>query len=267
MSGALRYEWVRLRTLRSTWWLLGISLLVSALVAFAVGWVARTNEIGIDPYAAALTGGSAFTPIPLPAFLLALTGVFAFGHEYRYGTIRPTLGAVPRRGRIFLAKAVVVSLWVALAAVLHVALSWAVGALVAGDDWTRYGFAWDPVGRVALGFVVLFVLWALVGLAFAGLLRNLPAAVVALLVIPLVVEGLLFAILVFVPALESIRAAGSYLPFSAGQQMLITLDFGQSGGAPIGIELLSPLEGGLVFAAFAGLLLAAAVWLIGRRDA
>ena len=42
MTAALRYEWVRLRTLRSTWWLLGLAVMLQALVAFAVASASGT---------------------------------------------------------------------------------------------------------------------------------------------------------------------------------------------------------------------------------
>ena len=38
MRSALRYEWVRLRTLRSTWWLTGLSLLIAGLLGLPVPW-------------------------------------------------------------------------------------------------------------------------------------------------------------------------------------------------------------------------------------
>ena len=57
---------------------------------------------------AAVTGGGANAPVPMAVVLLAVLGVFASGHEYRYGTIQPTLTTVPQRVRLFTAKVLVV---------------------------------------------------------------------------------------------------------------------------------------------------------------
>ena len=272
MIDALRYEWVRLRTLRSTWWLLGISVAIAVLIGALIGWAARSidegdasGQVGAEIVAAALTAGSGFSPIPLPAVLVGLVGVFALGHEYRYGTVRPTLLAVPRRQQLLAAKVLVVSIWAALLAVLHLVLGWAAAAVVGQSRFTGIETGWDPVGRVAVGFVVLMVLWALVGMALAGLFRNLPAAIVVLLVVPLIVESILFGLLVFVEALEPIRGAASYLPFGAGASLVSTRTATE--GLPEDFTVLSPLEGGLTFAIFVAVLLGICAVLFQKRDA
>jgi len=265
MTAALRYEVARLRTLRSTWWLLGVSLVVAAGIGAIVAWAGTANDLGDNGLAIALSAGGEFSPVPLPPVLAGLVGVFALGHEYRYGTIRPALSAVPQRSALLLAKVVVTATWAALVGVVLVAVSYLVLLVFPGQDVAANGVPWDPAGRVALGFVVLMVLWAMVGLGFAGLTRNLPAAVVLLLVIPLVVEGILFAVLNFVPALDGISWWSKYVPFSAGQAMLATFDPAELGGPDF--DLLAPLEGGLVFGGFTLILLAITWVLFERKDA
>ena len=46
-------------------------------------------------------------------FILAILGIFAWGHEYRHGMIRASLTALNSRTALFVAKTVVVGLWVA----------------------------------------------------------------------------------------------------------------------------------------------------------
>jgi ABC-2 type transport system permease protein len=269
MSDALRYEWVRLRTLRSTWWLLGISLALGVVIGGLIGWASRSADApdGNEIVAAALTSGSAFSGIPLPAVLIGLVGVFALGHEYRYGTIRSTLLAVPRRQVALAAKVVMVSGWAVLVAIAQMIVGWVAAAAVGQGDFTGIDVGWDPAGRVALGFVVLMLLWGLVGMALAGLFRNVPGAIVVLLVVPLVVETILFGVLVFVSALEPIRGLAAYLPFSAGRRLVSTATMGTDEGLPAGFHELSPLDGGITFAIFAAILFTICAVLFQKRDA
>jgi hypothetical protein len=41
MSDALRFEWVRLRTIRSTWWLIGCGLALNATIALLLALATR----------------------------------------------------------------------------------------------------------------------------------------------------------------------------------------------------------------------------------
>lgn len=267
MTGALRHEVARLRTLRSTWWLLAISLLVSAAIAFAIGMVARNqnNDLGVEALAVALTGGTEFSGIPLPAVFAGLVGAFAFGHEYRYGTIHPALSAVPRRSALILGKLLVTSTAAVVLAALNVAIGYLTLLLIPDNGLLDDGVRWDPVGRAVVGFVLLVMIWSVVGLSLAGLFRNLPAAIVLLLVLPLIIENILFAVLQFVPVLEDYSWLARYLPFTAGAAMVAVFD--PSDFDQPDLDLATPLQGGLTFGAF-GFALFLFCWLQFRnRDA
>ena len=64
-----------------------------------LGFEAPAQRNDQTAYAAVLTAGTQFTPL-----LMGLLGVFAFGHEYRYGTIRTALCVLPRRTTLAAAK-------------------------------------------------------------------------------------------------------------------------------------------------------------------
>ena len=49
-------------------------------------------------------------------FVLAIIGIFAWGHEYRHGMIRASLTALNSRGALWVAKYLVVGAWVAVVA-------------------------------------------------------------------------------------------------------------------------------------------------------
>lgn len=259
MIGALRYEWVRIRTVKSSWFLALLSVASTVLFTWG-GWSGADGSQ--RSYADALTSAGA-----LPPLLMGILGVFAFGHEYRYGVIRPTLTSVPLRWRVALAKLLVVTAWAAVTVVLSVAGSVAFLSLFSGKFRSGVGFTGGPTDRIALGIVVYTVLFAWVGLALGWLLRNVPGAISLLIIFPLVVENLILALL-SIDALEPIRGAGKYLPFAAGTQMFAYDAGSANADAPSGFQSdLTALQGGLTFGIFAVVVLAIAYVLFQKRDA
>ena len=280
MKGAVAYEWVRVRTIRSTWILSAAALAITVLAAVAftlnpVSGAGGAGSAGPDEgpppgglvgdqaaYAAILTAAAQLSPL-----LMGLLGAFAFGHEYRYGTIRSALAALPRRSGLAVAKVVVVALWAAAVAVLGVALSAVVAKLLGGDRFApAVSLTAGATPRVALGVVLYVVLFALVGLAFGWLFRNVPAAVTLLLVLPLLVEPLLRQIL-SIRALESISGVGRFLPFGAGAQLYAYTTQPDPNVPAAFRNDLSPLAGGLTLAAVTAVLLVIAYVLFQKRDA
>lgn len=255
MISALRYESVRIRTVRSTWVLSVLALVLNGAIAFALAETLSGEVVTVEDYRTVLTGGLAFT-----ALFMALVGVFGYGHEYRHGTIRVTLTAVPQRGRVFLAKAVVLTLWSVLVASLALAVAWAASWAALGDR-SPVPLSAEPLPRVLAGSVLLVVVWAFIGLGYAGLFRNVAAAIVLLLVVPLIVEPLLQGLLT-TEFMEPVRDAGRYLPFTAAQAVTAVGEF----AVPSGGRIL-PWEGAVTFAGFAALILALTWLVFTRRDA
>lgn len=266
MSAALAYEWRRLATLRSTWWLLGLSVTLSAGIAALITLTVQ-DETGISEqaYAFVLSSPAAFAPVA--PVLLALVGAFCFGHEYRHQTILSTLAAIPRRRDVLLAKTVVTAGVGAVGGLLTALAIAAVTQVLLGGRLAEGVAPWagEPA-EVLIGLVVLCLLFALLGLGLAGLLRALPAALVVLLVLPFVVEPVLVGLLNFVEFLEPISEAAPYLPFTAGNALVLTEEFAAQGAAA-GVALLSPLTGGLVLTGYTFVLLTLAGLLFARRDA
>jgi ABC-2 type transport system permease protein len=263
MTSALRYEWVRLTTLRSTWWLIGLSVVAQGLLALVLTLSGRSRDAPLarDAAALALSGGTGMIP-PLIFVFMGLIGVFATGHEYRYGTIRASLTAFPRRVDLWAAKALVVAAVVAVVGGLLAAESLGIGLLVGGPSAEEV-FTGPQMGRVAAGYVVFLVVCALLGLALAGIARSIPAAIVLLITVPMIIEGLISLIL-GMEAFESIRSLAAYLPFTAGERMMAVSSEPPYDGAP---APLGPLAGGLVFTSFGAALLALWAALFNKRDA
>ncbi|HSE71744.1 MAG TPA: ABC transporter permease [Nocardioidaceae bacterium] len=270
MSDALRYEWLRLRTIRSTWWLTGLAIAFGAGIAFLVSWaVSASFDSGVAPrgrelerVAPTIVGQFAGDGAPffLPYFL-AIIGVFTWGHEYRHGMIRATLTALSSRSHAWVAKYLVVGAWAVLVTVVTLLLSALAGWVWLADN--GIGFANLDVARVigkSAGYAVLFA-WT--ATALASLLRNQAAALVLVLLWPLVVENVITLILSVAPATRDLAAATRFLPFNAGAQILSTRDV----TGPLFGEPLTPWAGVLVFGGFTAALMAASLVLFRKRDA
>ena len=263
MRGALRYEWVRLRTLRSTWWLSGLSLLVAALLGLPA--LGLKGTLTVVNYGDVLTGGGGFSVL-LVSILLSMIGIFAVGHEYRYGTIRPTLSALPRRSNVLAAKVVVVTGYVFVVALAALVLRYVVAVLILGHRLLDLGLFPSPMARVWVGAVAYTVIVVLVGLALAGLFRNIPAAIVTVILLPLLVETILRGLLTL-HVFHSIRGFAKALPFTSGLQILRYQPVDNGGGGSGSQGLPSPVDGLLIFVVFLALVLGLSWFLFEKRDA
>ncbi len=267
LTAALRYEWRRLLTLRSTYWLVGASLVIALGLSSLIAWGFSGVEIledGPDFVLAAIAtqgAGAGFTPL-LIAYVMSIFGVLTFGHEYRHGMIRATLTAVPDRLAVLGAKALVTGAVAGLTALLCALL----GLLAAKVFFTGIPTAGDDVTRILAGVSLYTAMFALVGMAFAAIFRNQLVAIVVVLLYPLIGETILQVILVLPGAFDDIQNAAGYLPFDAGAKMFSFLSVDQALEA-FGYEPPGPVAGGVTFAVFTAVLLAVAGALFVRRDA
>jgi ABC-type transport system involved in multi-copper enzyme maturation permease subunit len=268
MTDALSYEWVRLRTLRSTWWLSGVAAVLGCGVALLIGLAFRSEITGnggptgedlrLLPGVLASDGASVFVPY-LIAFVVAMIGIFAWGHEYRHGMVRATLTAVPDRVAVWAAKFLVVGVWVAALTAVVSTLSLLIGALTlsgVGVD-VLTADAWRMVGRCTV--YTLLLTWVVT--AFTAIVRQQVVALVLMFLWPFVIENVITGIVLGVPALRGLSGAVRFLPFDAGQRMVRDLDIG------LAADPFSPWQGFAVLATLCVLLLAASLVLFRRRDA
>jgi ABC-2 type transport system permease protein len=260
MSDALRYEWLRIRTVRSTYWLTGLGVLITAGIAFIIAMVTRNDPVTPEITANVLLGGGEFATF-IPVFV-AIMGILAVGHEYRYGTIQPTLTAVPQRSRLLSAKILIVCLVALAVVVVSLLINTAIGTIFWGE---LPDLVASPVNQVIPGYFVFVLLNAILGIALAQLFRGVPSAIVVLLVTPLIVEGLIIG-LSNIPALDWLVPVVKFLPFNAGARLIATGEFDTGPGGP-DYELFDRWESGGVFAAFIAIILAVAWYRFQTRDA
>jgi hypothetical protein len=184
-------EWIKLRSLRSTWWLTIASVVAMAATGAGVGLGYRSHT----PVATAAQildnslGGAIIAQL-----LLGTLGVLAVTGEYGNGMIRSTFAAVPRRRVVLAAKATVIG---AAALVAGLVASFA-GYL--GGQLTTRGTA-IPAASLGDGANLRAVLLtgvylgatALIGVGIGTIVRHSGAAVgtlFGLMFVPMIVAGL-----------------------------------------------------------------------------
>ncbi len=257
MIDALRYETVRVRTIGSTYWTLIIGLLLCGLIAFGFGMDSRGTELPPAVATLLLTGGGESLPFIVLGLPVALIGVLSTAHEYRYKTIFPTLTAIPRRSLVLAAKIVIVAAVASAAALASIVLCWSIASVALGQPLP---LAAEPIPVVLSGYVLLTILYGVLGVALGQLTRAIPTATVIILVCPLIIEPVI-STLSGLDALSWVSDALPYLPFGAGMRLL------SAGLTPQSAELLGRWEGGAVFAVFVAILLGLGWFLLERRDA
>lgn len=272
MIDAIRYEVVRLRTIRSTYWLIGIALVLQLLLSFIIAWrLPETGPLsgGDEVFAILVTIGASLGFAPLfIAYILGLVGVFSMGHEYRHGMIRATLTAMPNRLTVLGAKVLVAAVVSGIAAIVCVLIAVIAAQLFGVGMPTADGF-WG----LTAGTVVYTMLFSVSGLAFAAITRNQTAAVALLLLVPTLVEAIIGAVVLAIKfGSDDPTAEGGFaellkfLPYDAGGQMYTRLSIDRALEV-FGIVPFGPVGGGIVMASFVAILLAISAVLFVRRDA
>ena len=258
MIDAIRSEWIKFRSVRST-----VILVLTAGALVILVAVLASNSANHDAAKAACGSIGSFAPqgpnspcqthlgdisvgVSIAAFLFGVLGVQIIGQEYRFNTIRTTFTAVPRRGRVLAAKLVVVTAATALVSVVMLAVTWAIGTVMV------HHFSVDSLDqRVILGTVLFGVGWTALGMGVGSILRQPIAGMVALLLDGFVVEQLLAGL---------VHASGPWLPFLNGLQMTRR-------NHPEELHTRSVLAGGIYFFVVAALLWGVGAYLASRRDA
>ncbi|GGF42031.1 ABC transporter [Marmoricola endophyticus] len=266
---ALRYEWARLTTIRSTWWLtgaalvvgIGLALLISALSAHEFGKnpPSGSDIEGLGPFVVTQLAATGQVP-SLVGFLLAIVGIFAWGHEYRHGMIRASLTALRSREALWVAKYVVVGAWVVVAQLVTMLVSGVIGEVLLDgyasvlDGATFQTMAWQLLSTLLLTWLAM---------AFTSLTRSQAFALTAIFLWPLLVENVIRLVFVLVPSLNDAVAVTRLLPFSAQRRMTDVLsEASGTFGDP-----LSAVGGTVIFGGLTVVLMIAAYVAFTRRDA
>ena len=249
-----RMEWLKLRSVRSTWWtllvfaagMIGLAILVMTHQHWAT--MSAADRASFDPT------NDSFAGLAIGQLAVGVLGVLAVTSEFSSGMIRATFAAAPRRPLVLAAKAAVVAAVALVAGEILAFAAFAIGQAVLKSPAPHAALGQPGVLRAVLMAGAYPALIGLIGLGLGALIRHTAGAISA-------VVGVLFVLpLILVPLGTSIQnTVGRFMPMPIAENSLTAVK-------PVP-HSLSP---GLVFALlglYAAATLAAGGWALARRDA
>ncbi|MFG6190905.1 ABC transporter permease subunit [Nonomuraea sp. JJY05] len=254
----LTSEWLKVRSLRSTHLILGLSL-GTVLLGFGLA-VMAANMYDTAPAArrpAARIADLEEVIVIVPQLCMGILGTLAITSEYVTGLIRTSLTIVPRRWPVLVAKSAIVGAIGLIIGLVTVFGTYFVTRWVLGDRFS--GAYADPfTDRLPLLIAISLTVptFALLGLGLGALFRSTAASIATLAglvyVIPMIIGN--------IPEPWSERLGSvmiGALPREITGDLITTSVYG---------SLLPPSAAAAVLVAYAAFPLAVAMWLVGRRD-
>jgi ABC-2 type transport system permease protein len=248
-----RMEWQKLRTVRSTWYI--VAIFAACMIGLAVLAVGHENYAQMSAAGRASFDPTrdAFLGLVLGQLLLGVLGVLAITTEFSSGMIRATFAAAPRRPLVLAAKAAVLG-----AVTLAAGEISAFAAFFAAQAMLKAPAPHATLGQPGVVRAVLMsgaypALIALISLGIGAIVRHTAGAICALVGVVFVLP-LLFSALS--PSIQD--TAQKFLPDLMRNSLTAV--------KPVA-HLLSP---GLTFGLLCGyamVALTAGAWALARRDA
>lgn len=249
----IRSEWIKLRTVRASWLVLGATVLgiagIGLLVAYASNahWstMDASSRADFNPVNQSLIG------VNLAELTVGSLGVLVATGEYATGMIRATFAAVPRRLPVLAAKAGVLATVTFVVCLMAVLIAFAGGQALLGSHGISPG---QPEAvRAVFGATLYLTVVAVLGIGLGFLIRSTAGGIATLLAVLFILP----VIVAVLPGTVS-SAVGRYLPSTAGRA-LFTMNAGDA--------MLSPWSGFMIFLLYAVIVMAAAAFAMCRRDA
>lgn len=259
----VRSEWIKLISLRSTWWSVGLTILgmVGMSLLMAVSMSAFASDIPADQLDSmgpqVLTFG-----FFLGQITVAVLGALVVTGEYSTGMIRSTFTAAPNRLEALSAKALVVGVAVFVLGVVGGLISWLVTTPILPDG-AAAAFS-DPIAwRSLLGLGAFLALVALMAFALGVIVRSSAGAIASvlgvLLMLPLAINIL---------AMMGQQWASTimrFLPSEAGAQLMSPST--EAAEAMVDYSVLTWWQGGLVLLGYVTVLSIIGAVMVQKRDA
>ena len=252
LGGALRSEFTKIRSVRSTYWTL-FAMVVVTIGIGALACVAATSHgghgPGFDPTQHSLIG------LVLGQLIIVVLGALAITSEYSTGMIRTSLSVQPRRGTVLAAKGIVFTLVSLVSGLVASFASFFIGQAILSTKHLNTSLGDPNVLRAVIGGGLFLAVCGMLAFGLGTLLRHTAAAITASI-------GLLFVLFVlvnFLPQSWQVHV-DKWIPFNAGSQVWTTVN-------QPGTHLFSAWTGFAVFLGYAVIAIIAGAIVFLRRDA
>jgi ABC-2 type transport system permease protein len=257
LRGVIQMEWIRLRSLRSTWWItavvvmsmIGVAILV--LRHYSADWprLSAGDRASFDP-----TNRASYPGLLVAQLAMAVLGLLAVTGEYSSGMIQSTLVAVPRRGLVLAAKATIIGLFALVIGEVTAFAAFLAGQSALHSPAPHAALGQPGVLRAVLMAGTYLPLVALISLGIGTIVRRAATAVA-------VVVGLIFLLPLVLAALAggSQQSVQRFLPEVIAADSLTAVK-----AEPFS---LSPWAGLAMLSLYAVAALGVAGVMLARRDA
>ncbi|MGN9838099.1 ABC transporter permease subunit [Nonomuraea sp. H19] len=254
----LASEWLKVRSVRSTYLILGLSLGAVLLgLALAVMAAGMYDSAPPDQRPSARIAELEEVVVILPQLCMGILGTLVMASEYVTGLIRTTLTLVPRRWPVLAAKAAIVGTLGLIIGPATVFGTYLVSRWVLGDRFSG-AYATPILDKLPLlaATSLTVPVFALLGLGLGALFRSAAGAIA-------IMAGLVYVIPIVIGNIPEpwSERLGSIMIGGLPRQII-----GESNASSVYGSLLPPAAAAAVLAAYAALPLVAAAWLVRRRD-
>ena len=260
-GGALRSEFTKIRSVRSTYWTLLVMIVLTVGLGAVASYGTTKSHQGpfFDPASWSLGG------LFLTQLVIGVVGTLVITSEYSTGMIRTSLTALPQRGLLVTAKVAVFAAVAFVTGLISSFASFFTGQAIMSSHHTNTTLGHPGVLRAVIGGALFLTVCGLLALGIGLLIRHTAGALTA-------VAGLLFVL----PLLGNLlphswqNHVNKWLPTAAGAQIWTAAHPPHSTSpSPIGTGglMFAPWTGFAVFCGYAAIALAAGLILFCRRDA
>jgi ABC-2 type transport system permease protein len=252
----MRSEWTKLTSLRSTWWSLGVMVVLSLGFSITACAVYTHDFPTLDPENQTRfrsdTIGLIFQPaLEFAALAVCVLGVLLIASEYSTGMIRATMLAEPRRTRALLSKAATFGALIFVCSEIIAIPTFFIGAAITRSH-ASVSIA-DAISiRSILGFGLYMSAMGIIALCIGTLVKHTAAGISIVLALQFVLPGVL-----------------SLIPGSVGDHIANAMPMGTDVIVSSGHDssnVYTPLQGLLILVAWVLVLGGAALATIKRRD-
>jgi ABC-2 type transport system permease protein len=252
-AGALRSEFTKIRSVRSTYW----TLLAMFVVTVGFGALASTGAAHgphgpfFDPTRQSLAG------LYIGQLIIGVLGVLVISSEYSTGMIRTTLTTNPHRGVMIAAKGVVFTVVALVTSLVTSFAAFFVGQALMSSDHISTTIGSPNVLRAVIGGALFLTACGVLAFGLGLLIRHTAGGIGA-------VTGLLFVVTILVNFLPQSWQdhVDKWVPALAGGQLWMT------GPRPPGAtSMFGPWTSFAILCGYAAVAVAAGVILFRKRDA
>jgi ABC-type transport system involved in multi-copper enzyme maturation permease subunit len=251
---ALRSEFTKIRSTRSTYWTLLALIVVTVGIGALASAGAASHTQGLDRATFDATQQS-LAGLYVGQLVIAVLGALTITSEYSTGMIRTSLAVQPRRGVLFAAKALVFAVVSLVTGLVACFASFFIGQAILSSHHLNATLGQPNVLRAVIGGALFVTACGMLAYGLGAILRHTAGAITAAI-------GLLFVLTVLVNFLPGTWQdhVNKWMPAIAGSQVWVT-----KASSPE--TLLSAWSGLAVLAGYAAVAIVAGLVLFRTRDA